>query len=141
MSGGYHVSKEIAAPAGAVWQLLSDASGYATWNDAVVSLDGTIEQGSVIELVSILDPKRTFRLRVSEFDPPKRMVWTDSMPLGLFTGTRTYEIDDLGSGACRFSMTEGFAGPLAPLITRFIPDMTESFEVFAESLRRAAEGT
>ncbi len=141
MSRGYHVSKEIAAPAGAVWELLTDANGYAAWNDAVVSLEGAISQGAVVELVSIVDPNRTFRLRVAELDPPKRMVWTDSMPLGLFTGTRTYDVEHLGSGSCRFSMTEAFGGPLAPLISRFIPDLTESFEVFAESLRRAAEGT
>lgn len=139
MSRGYHVSKEIAAPADEVWRLLTDVDGYETWNDAVVSLDGTIQRGSVVELVSIVDPNRTFKLRVSELDPPRRMIWTDSMPLGLFVGTRTYEIDDLGSGTSRFSMTEAFTGPLSPLITRFIPDMSESFELFAESLRRAAE--
>ena len=141
MSRGYHVSKEIAASVEEVWDLLSDADGYAAWNDAVVSLKGTIHQGSDIELVSIVDPNRTFTLRVTELEHPLRMVWTDGMPLGLFTGTRTYQVDDLGSGRCRFSMTEAFGGPLAPLISRFIPDMTESFEIFAESLRRAAEGT
>jgi hypothetical protein len=61
------------------------------------------------------------------------------MPLGLFTGTRTFEIDTRDDNTCRFSMTESFDGPLAPLISRFIPDLTESFETFAESLRRAAE--
>lgn len=140
MSRGYHVSKEIAAPAAKVWDLLVDADGYANWNDAVLSLEGTIRQGSDIELVSIVDPNRTFTLRVAELDPPSRMVWADGMPLGLFTGTRTYEVDDLGSGTCRFSMTEAFSGVMAPLISRFIPDLTESFEVFAESLKRTAEG-
>jgi hypothetical protein len=68
------------------------------------------------------------------------MVWTDGMPLGLFTGTRTFELVALDDTTCRFSMTESFEGPLAPLISRFIPDLTESFEMFAEALRRAAEG-
>jgi len=37
-------------------------------------------------------------------------------------------------------MAEVFSGPLAPLITKAIPDMTESFEIFADGLKSAAEG-
>ena len=33
-------------------------------------------------------PAAAFSLRVTEFVPPRRMVWTGGMPLGLFTGTR-----------------------------------------------------
>ena len=32
-----------------------------------------------------------------------------------------------------------FLGPLAPLITKSIPDMTDSFEQFADGLKSAAE--
>ena len=38
-----------------------------------------------------------------------------------------------------FSMTEEFTGPLAGLITTAIPDMTESFNQFADGLKTAAE--
>lgn len=37
-------------------------------------------------------------------------------------------------------MAEVFSGPLAPLITKAIPDLTESFEMFADGLETAAEG-
>jgi hypothetical protein len=36
-------------------------------------------------------------------------------------------------------MEEVYSGPLAPLITRAIPDLTDSFAQFAEGLRAAAE--
>ena len=36
-------------------------------------------------------------------------------------------------------MVEAFTGPLAGLITRAIPDLTESFELFADGLASAAE--
>ena len=97
------------------------------------------EVGRTIELVSIVSPKRTFRLEVAAMESPTRMVWTDGMPLGLFTGTRTYTLVPDGDGS-RFSMVEEFAGPLAGLITKMIPDLTESFELFADGLREAAEG-
>lgn len=38
-----------------------------------------------------------------------------------------------------FSMEEVFSGLLEPLISKSIPDMTDSFEQFADGLKRAAE--
>lgn len=135
----YRVSRVIDAPASVVWGLLTDAASYAQWNDAVVSLHRPIAEGETIELVSIASPKRTFKLRVSEMRPPTHMVWTDGMPLGLFKGERTYDIADLDGDHCEFTMVEEFSGPLAPLITRAIPDLTDSFAIFADSLKKTAE--
>ncbi len=135
----YQVSRTIDAPAAVVWSLLTDASSYARWNQAVVSIEGPIAEGNRIALVSVADPKRTFRLRVAEMRAPHRMVWTDGMPLGLFTGRRTYTIEDRGAGGSEFTMVEAFTGPLAGLITKAIPDLTESFSTFADGLKAAAE--
>jgi hypothetical protein len=51
---------------------------------------------------------------------------------------RTFELKERGEET-EFSMTEVYSGLLAGLITRSIPDMTESFEQFADGLKRAAE--
>lgn len=138
-TGRYEVERNIEAPATTVWELLTDAERYGEWNEAVISLEGPIREGERIRLVSIADPKRTFKLRVEEMTEPTKMVWSDGMPLGLFTGRRTYTVNDAGAGRCRFSMVEAFTGPLAGLITKAIPDLTDSFELFAESLKATAE--
>lgn len=135
----YSVSRTINAPATAVWGLLSDAGSYADWNSAVVSISGPIEQGHTIDLVSVVNPKRTFTLKVTEMRPPNKMVWADGMPLGLFKGQRTYTIDEHSPGQSEFTMTEEFTGPLAGLITKAIPDLTDSFGTFADGLKTAAE--
>ena len=135
----YNVSRTIDAPATKVWELLTDADGYARWNDAVISIEGPIRERDTIKLVSVADPKRTFKLTVEEMKAPHRMVWADGMPLGLFTGRRTYTLSDNGDGSTDFTMVEAFSGPLAVLVTRFIPDLTDSFNTFADSLKRAAE--
>ncbi len=139
MTRSYRVVRTIDAPAHTVWALLSDSSSYAAWNRAVVRISGDIHEGNTIELVSVASPKRTFKLRVAEMTAPSRMVWSDSMPLGLFTGTRTFTLTDRAGGSCEFTMVEEFAGPLAGLITKAIPDLTESFDLFADGLRAAAE--
>lgn len=134
----YSASRSIDASASTVWSLLTDATTYPAWNSSVISIDGAIREGNTIKLVSIADPKRTFKLKVAEMNAPTRMVWSDGMPLGLFTGRRTYTITSNANG-CEFTMVEAFTGPLAALITRAIPDLTDSFNTFADCVKSAAE--
>lgn len=61
------------------------------------------------------------------------------MPLGLFRGVRTFEVAPRVDGSSDFTMTEVYSGLWAPLITKSIPDMTDSFEMFADGLKAAAE--
>ncbi|MEM9655264.1 MAG: SRPBCC domain-containing protein [Actinomycetota bacterium] len=138
----YHVEQHIDAPADAAWALLTDAATWKDWNPTIVSIDGPIAVGRKVALVSTLNPKRTFKLNVDELTDSgaagKRMVWSDGMPLGLFTGTRTYTVGER-EGGCTFTMTEEYTGLMAPLITRSIPDMTDSFKEFAVGLKAGAE--
>jgi hypothetical protein len=136
----YHVARKIDAPARRAWDLLANADSYAEWNASIVSLEGPIAEGGTIALVSTADPKRTFRLEVTEMTAPTRMVWSDGLPLGLFKGVRTFLLVERG-GSTEFSMTEEFSGPLSGLITKAIPDMTESFNQFADGLKAAAEAS
>ena len=141
MATSYRVSKTINAAPEAVWALLSDGPSWTEWNPTIISFEGTIALGQKVKLVSTVNPKRAFTLNVDEFAAPQRMVWSDGMPLGLFKGTRTYTLEPDGSGATEFVMEEVYTGLLAPLITKSIPDMTESFEQFADGLKAASEGS
>lgn len=138
MTSGYAVERTIAAPAERIWELLTDGAGYPAWNPTVISIEGRIAAGEKIALRSTLNPKRTFKLDVESMEAPHRMVWSSGMPLGLFTGTRTFTIEPSGDQS-RFAMREVYTGPLAPLVTKSIPDMTGNFEEFADALRQAAE--
>jgi hypothetical protein len=135
----YAVSRTINADRDKVWGLLTNATGYAEWNPAVIDIDGRIAAGEKIKLKSIVNPKRTFTLSVKEFSAPGRMVWASGMPLGLFTGARTFTLTPTADGSTEFAMKEEYTGLMAPLITKSIPDMTDSFEQFADGLKTAAE--
>lgn len=136
----YTVERHIAASPSTIWSLLTDASSYEKWNEAVLEIEGPIALGETVRVRSVVNPKRTFSVEVSEFDAPSTMVWSDGMPLGLFKGVRTYTIRPAPDGGSTFAMEEVFSGLLEPLISRSIPDMSESFEQFADGLKRAAEG-
>ncbi|MDJ0664747.1 MAG: SRPBCC domain-containing protein [Acidimicrobiia bacterium] len=135
----YSVEETIAASPEAVWALLTDGSSIADWNTTIVSFEGDIVVGNGIKLVSTVNPKRAFKLNVAEMKAPHRMVWSDGMPLGLFKGVRTFTLSSVGDGSTRFEMVEEYSGLLEPLISRSIPDMTDSFREFAASLKQAAE--
>jgi hypothetical protein len=134
-----HVERHIDATPERVWSVLTNAAGYRDWNPSVVSIEGDMILGSTVRLVSALDPKRTFTLNVTQASPPTMMVWSDRKPLRLFKGLRTFRLTR-SDGGTDFTMTEAFSGPLAGLITKMIPDMTESFQQYADGLKSAAEG-
>ncbi len=127
------VSTTINASAETVWKLLTDAKGYTAWNSTITAMSGNIAKGGQVELKSILDDKRTFKLQVKEFEAPRRMVWGDRQ------GNREYLIKDLGAGKVTFSMTEKIGGAMFPLFARFIPDFDDVFNQFAADLKAAAE--
>ena len=127
------VSIDILSDAGIVWALLTNAADYPRWNSTVTSLKGEIKEGGKLELKSILDEKRTFKLKVKEFEPNHRLVWGDSM------GNRVYTIDKGPGEHVTFTMRETIGGPLFPLFAGSIPSFDETFEQFAVDLKKEAE--
>jgi len=137
----YSVTRIIAAGPQVIWDLLTNASAYPEWNPAVLEIEGEIREGQTIKLTSIVNPDRQFKLKVSDVEPPRHMVWSDGMPLGLFRGARRFDVVPRGDGTSEFTMEEVYSGLMAPVITRSIPDMTDSFDKFADGLKEAAEST
>jgi hypothetical protein len=134
----YEAETTIAAEPERVWGILTDAPAYAEWDNAVIRLDGRVAAGEQLGITSELDPKRVHKVKVTEFDPARRMEWTGGMPLGLFKGVRTFTLDPDGGGT-RFKMREEFTGPMLPLIWKSLPDMSGAFQRFASGLKAKAE--
>ena len=134
----YESTALIQAPPEAIWSVLTDAPRYADWDSGVVRVEGTIAPQEKIKVVSEANPKRAFPVKVTEFAPGERMVWSGGMPLGLFKGVRTFRLQP-EDGATRFTMREEYSGPMLPLIWRSMPDLGPSFEQFASGLKARAE--
>ena len=135
----FEVSIRIQAPAETVWAILTDASQYTAWNSTVEKVEGQIAPGKMVTVRPKLNPSRPFPAKVTAFDPPKLMVWTGGMPLGLFKGERTFTLTERGGGVLEFRMSEVFSGLLSPLIEKSIPDLQPAFDAFAADLRKRAE--
>jgi len=127
------VGIEIKADPAILWALLTNSLDYPRWNSTVISIEGPIALGKTIKLNSILDPKRTFKLKVKEFHPEKRLTWGDGQ------GNRVYELKDNENGTVTFSMIEKIGGLMFPLYAKYIPPFDKSFEQFANDLKKEAE--
>jgi hypothetical protein len=129
----------INAPVDRIWAILTDGSAWTDWNPTVVKFEGTIAEGETVKVYPAINPKRAFPVKVTAMHAPRVMVWSGGMPLGLFKGVRTFELNGSQSGAVEFSMREVYMGLLKPLIGRSIPDMQPEFEKFAVALKARAE--
>ena len=127
------VSIDINADASIIWALLTNASDFPRWNSTITSLEGDIALGEKILLKSTLDEKRTFKLKVKEFEVNKRMVWGDGK------GNRTYTLTEKADGTVTFYMHEKIGGLMFPMYAKYIPPFDEAFEQFAADLKKEAE--
>ena len=135
----YEASSTISARPEAIWTILTDGASFPLWDSGVDRVDGTIAPGETIKVSVKANPGRSFPVKVTEFQPGQRMVWSGGMPLGLFKGVRTYTLAPQGNGTTKFTMREEYTGPLLPMIWRSIPDLGPSFNQFANGLKQRAE--
>jgi uncharacterized protein YndB with AHSA1/START domain len=126
------VSIFIRSSPAVVWSLLSDTRKLPQWNSTVVSIEGEIQANAKIKLISTLDEKRVFKLRIKNFEPFERLVWGNTM------GNRVFLITERADGVV-FTMSERIAGLMYPLFAKFLPPLDDAFNQFAADLKKAAE--
>ena len=134
----YSATTTIHASPEVIWSILTDASAYPEWDPSCDRIEGTIAAGSSLKAFTKLSPGRAFKVKVTRFEPPRRMTWSGGMPLGLFKGERTFVLDE-GEGEVRFTVREVFSGPMMVLIGGTIPDMSGPFQQFVDGLKARAE--
>jgi hypothetical protein len=134
----FDVQRTIKAAPDRVWSVLVDGKMLASAPFGITRLEGEIVAGAKLKLWSSVAPNRAFPLTVTDVQPNRTMTWRGGMPLGLFTGTRTFTLVPDGRST-QFRMREVYDGPLAGLIRKSMPDLNPSFIQFADALATAAE--
>jgi uncharacterized protein YndB with AHSA1/START domain len=134
----YSASATINAAPQAVWAVLSDASGYPNWDLSMDHIEGKLADGETVKFFTKLS-SQAFPVKVTAFEPNRRMVLTGGMPFGLFKSERTHTLLPGKDGTTTFHTEEIFSGLLLPIFGRNIPDLTENFRSFAAALKRQVE--
>jgi len=135
----YSAGINIKAKPDRVWALMTNAADFPRWNSTVKSIEGRIALDQTIKLIASIAPTRTFNLKVIEFVPEKRMVWSDGN--AMFKGVRTYTLSPKADGSTDFTMSEVYTGLMLPMIAGSLPDFAPAFEQYVSDLKREAERT
>ncbi len=133
------MSTDIQAPPEKIWALLTRADDMVRWNSTLTSVEGNVELGGTVRMRVPEAPGRTFKVKVTKFEPNREMVWRDGNPV-MFLGERTYSLTPNADGTTtRFQMTEMFSGLMLPMIAKKLPDFGPIFERYAADLKTESE--
>jgi hypothetical protein len=132
---------DIAAPAGAVWQVLTDFPAYPDWNPFIRRLEGEVRIGARLR-VTMQPPGRrpmTFRPTVRVAKPERELRWLGHLLVpGLLDGEHAFVLEP-GSAGCRLRHEERFAGLLAGAFPGMLADTAKGFDALNAALARRVE--
>jgi hypothetical protein len=134
---------DIHAPAGAVWEVLTDLERYAEWNPFIVEAAGKVAVGACLTVrVKPVGGRATaFRPTVTAADPERRFAWLGRLwgVPGLFDGAHRFELQADGDRT-RLVQAEDFRGVLVPLFAGSLETGSRAgFEAMNVALARRAE--
>lgn len=127
----------INARSATVWDVITDAGNLPVWNSGVTEIEGEIRNGSVIRIRTASGGKKVFRLRVQQL-PGEVMTWKGGMPLGLFTGLRTFRLTPQGS-MTHLNVREEFTGPFVTTMWKRMPDLQPELDAYVKATKARAE--
>src|SRR5208337_3635527 len=100
----------IRAPIKIIWSLLTDAANYPQWNSIVEKIDGRIAAGERFFLHPKGAPTLAMPVRVAEFAPPHKMVWSGGVPFGVLRASLSFVLTSAANDHIRFAMEADYAG-------------------------------
>ena len=121
-----------------IWNILSNASGYPDWDSSMDHIEGKLALGETVKFFTKLSDQ-AFPVKVTAFEPGRKMVLTGGMPLGLFKSERTHTLTPGNNGQTTLHTKEIFSGLLLPVFGKNLPDLTENFEGFVTALKKQVE--
>jgi uncharacterized protein YndB with AHSA1/START domain len=134
----FEAKTTINASPDTIWNILSDPNGYPNWDPAMEHIEGKLALGETVKFFTKLSPQ-AFPVKVTAFDPGRKMVLTGGMPLELFKSERAHTLTSSKDGQTTFHTKEIFSGLLLPIFGKNLPDLTGNFEGFAAALKKQAE--
>jgi hypothetical protein len=130
----------VAAPASAVWSVISDLERWGEWNPLFPEAEGNLSIGSLLTLRRMLEGKgERQEVRIVDWVPDAQIVWSRS--IGPFARSLGYlEIDPLSGTACILAVGEIFDGFLGSVGGKRIRrPLSKAFLALCEAAKARAE--
>lgn len=133
---------EIAAPAGVVWQVLTDFAVYQEWNPVEIRMAGEPVAETVLEHTSKLPGRKPMQFRpiIVEATPGRVQAWEGRLFMpGLFDVHHRFEIEALQAQRTRLRQLERFRGVLFPFSGSTLRKTQEAFEITNRAIKLRVE--
>lgn len=136
---------EIDAPAGVVWDILTDFKNYKAWNPFCVECDSKLEMGAAVnmKLASYTVPGTIVDNveYICEIEPERQISWElPLMEIWPYPARRDQIIEPLGNDRCAYHSTDAFFGDNGIHVMRFCGDWVKrAFDDTAVALKKHAE--
>lgn len=138
-----HTEITIDAPAGVVWDVLTELDRYSEWNPFIVESRGRAAVGERLtnRLLAPGGKTRTFRPTVTEVQTGQSFEWLGRLGTpGLFDGRHRFELQFTDTGQTAFTHSEQFTGVLVPLMRSALDtDTAAGFAAMNTALKERAE--
>ena len=132
----------IDAPAGLVWEVLTDVERYDEWNPFTPQVRTDFSIGSPAHLLVRMGPA-TVRITetVSAFEAPRLIAWGKTFGARrLLAAERGQHLEAVSETSCRYHNTDRLTGALAPLVWLCCSGyMRAGFTRVGEGLKRQSE--
>lgn len=132
----------VRATSDAIWDVLTDLSGWDRWNPHETGVEGAIAFGGSIALTETLPgmPERRVDARVGDWEPRAQLVWIEKRGF-LFNMIRYFEIEELEPGNCIIATGAIFSGLRGELFhDKHRKAIRAAYGEIIEGLRAASEG-
>lgn len=132
-------SRDVAAPAQLVWDLLVDVASWPTWTDSMREVaplsPGPLGPGARVRVRQPRLPSATYTVRTLE--PGRSFSWESAVP-GVLTRA-LHRVDPDGEG-CRLTLALDWSGPLAAPVGLVYGRLTRTYLRWeVQGLQRLAE--
>lgn len=130
------VETPLSAPAGLVWDVLTDFPRYGEWNPLITSIEGELRPGARLHVTLELPGRkpRTLTPTVAALEPARRLRWLGRLWVpGLFDGEHSLEIEQ-DDGAVLFVHREDFRGVLVPMVGKVLSETRAGFAAMNDAL-------
>jgi hypothetical protein len=132
----------VAAPASAVWRVLSDLENWPDWNPLYTEAEGRMSIGSLLTFRrAVKGQTRLEQVRIVDWVPNEQLVWSRS--IGLFADALGYvEIEALTEQGCIVACGEIYRGLVGKQVGRFSrKTLRPGYVALCEALKTRAEAT
>jgi hypothetical protein len=138
-----HTEIEINAPPDVVWKVLTDFSGYDSWNPFIRSIEGKLIVGKRLNVFARLPCGLPMVLwpKVLSFRIGQEIRWLGNLFLsGLLDGEHCFVLETIGEAQVRFVQKEAYSGILLPIMWPWLKGQGfEAFGMMNRALKKAAE--